>query len=321
MTGKNNGVDFAVFEVGLGGRLDSTNILQPEVAVITQIDFDHENYLGHSIPEIAAEKAGIIKPGAWVVSAAGRPEAREVIRRRCAQQAARLVEIDDAYEIETTERPGGRPGECPGECIVVRERSTRRSIEFTLPLAGRFQVRNAVTALAAARLLGERGLAIDDAAIAAGLGSVRWPGRLERIAERPEVVLDGTHNPAGARELVAYWQERWTGRRVHLIFGAVRDKAVDEIAGLLFPLAETVFITSPRQPRAISATALHEMTAHHAARCQLVADPAEALDRALAATAPDDVVLATGSLYLVGELRRAWQARAARSGQAVRQAS
>ncbi len=295
----------AVFEVGLGGRLDSTNILVPEVAVITQIDFDHENFLGHSIEEIAAEKAGIIKPGAWVVSAAGHPVAQEVIRVRAAQQNARFVDVDAAYRVS-----GVHAVDACYRFMVQRADTERQSdgIAVSLPLAGRFQVRNAVTAIAAAHLLAERGFGVDDDAVARGLAAVHWPGRLERVHERPTVYFDGTHNPAGARELAAFWLEHLPGRRIHLVYGAMRDKAVDEVAGLLFPRAATVILTQSPQPRAVSAEVLASMTRHLAQVIEVVPDPGAALRRALELAAPDDVVFATGSLFIVGDLHRYWDA-------------
>ncbi len=299
-------LDFAVFEVGMGGRLDATNVLLPEVAVITQIDFDHENYLGHSIEEIAAEKAGIIKPGGWVVSAAERPEARAVIARRAAQMDARLVDVDAAYRIESLQSENG----CY-RAVIAGAHSAKR-IELALPLPGRFQVRNALAALAAARLLVERGFPVGDVAVREGIARVRWPGRLERLQDRPAVFLDGTHNPAGARELLAFWEEHLSGRRIYLVYGTVRDKAVDEIAGLLFPRAATVILTAPRQSRAVSASVLATMTRHLAPHAQVIPEPEEALERALELAAPDDAVFATGSLYLAGDLRRHWTSRAAR---------
>jgi dihydrofolate synthase/folylpolyglutamate synthase len=301
-------VDFAVFEVGMGGRLDATNIVTPEVAVITQIDFDHENFLGHSIEEIAAEKAGIIKPGGWVVSAAEHPAARAVIARRAAELDVRLVEIDATYRVEALRAVDG--------CYraVVSSAHSAKRLELVLPLPGRFQVRNALAALAAARLLAERGFPLDDAAIARGIAAVRWPGRLERVHEQPSVYLDGTHNPAGARELLAFWEEHFHGRRIHLVYGAMRDKAVDEITGLLFPRAATVLLTQPHQPRAISADVLATMTRHLAAHLEVIAEPEEALERALELAAPGDAVFATGSLYLVGDLRRWWNSRTTARG-------
>jgi dihydrofolate synthase/folylpolyglutamate synthase len=303
------GTEIAVIEVGLGGRLDSTNVIVPEVAVITQIDFDHENFLGHSIEEIAAEKAGIIKPGAWVVSAAENPGARAVIRRRADEGGARLVEIDEACRISHVSAKEGR---YRFRVALSDEFGTglKQEAEIALPLAGRFQVRNAITAIAAARLLAQRGFAISDDAIVRGLGSMRWPGRLERLQEKPAVYLDGTHNPAGAREVLAFWREHLAGRRIHLIYGAMRDKAIDEVAGLLFPHAATVILTQSPQPRSISAAALAEMTSHLAETVEVIREPGAALDRALEIAAGDDVVFATGSLYLVGDLRRHWDANA-----------
>jgi len=329
-------VDFAVFEVGMGGRLDATNIIEPEVAVITQIAFDHEDFLGHSIEEIAAEKAAIIKPGAWVVSAAENPTARAVIRARAEAQHARLIEIDEAFRVKQLParfQSNGANEDAPDSLHATRfeatEKSSGRAIELTVPLAGRFQQRNALTALAAARLLSERSasavkgfvgaeparrgelvsarpFAIGDDAIARGIAQVHWPGRLERIGDRPAVYLDGAHNPAGARELVAFWDEHFAGVPIHLVYGALRDKPVDEICGLLFPRAASVIITEPRQPRALSAAVLAEMTAHLARNVEVVPDPTAALERAVLRAAPEDAIFATGSLYLIEDYRRGW---------------
>jgi dihydrofolate synthase/folylpolyglutamate synthase len=301
------GVQFAVYEVGLGGRLDSTNIVQPEVAVIVSIDFDHENFLGHSIPEIAGEKAGIIKSGIPVVSSVERPEARAVITQRAWDLKSPLVEIDDAWEIEIAPASEGRYR------AVAKSTDTNSGAPATLtiepPLAGRFQIRNALAAATAAQVLSQRGFAIAAHAIEQGIRKARWPGRLERLAERPSIYLDGTHNPAGAKELLKFWQENFKGRRIYLIYGAMRDKAVDEIAGLLFPAADTVILTEPLQPRAISAPLLAEMTAHLAHNSAIIRDPSEALERAIALASPEDAVFATGSLYLVGDLRAYWYKR------------
>ncbi len=288
-------LDFAVYEVGMGGRLDSTNIVQPEVCVITQIDFDHENYLGHSIEQIAAEKAGIIKPGVPVVCAAGRPEARAVIARRAAELAAPLLDLDD------------RSATSSNQLKVIA--SSESGILLQPSLTGRFQLRNALAATAAALQLRQRKLRISDEAISLGIAQTRWPGRLELIARNPDVYLDGTHNPAGARELLAFWSEQLANRRIVLLFGAVRDKAVEEITGLLFPRAGHVICTQPRSARAISAQRLAELTSHDAHNVEVISEPEAALARALELARPDDVVFATGSLYLVGDLRRWWRTR------------
>ncbi|HET6145440.1 MAG TPA: folylpolyglutamate synthase/dihydrofolate synthase family protein [Candidatus Acidoferrales bacterium] len=303
------GVEYAVCETGMGGRLDATNILVPEVAVITQIDFDHENYLGHSIEEIAGEKAGIIKPGARVVSAAEHLIARVVIRRRCAEQSAFLVEIENAFYLEHVTASSG----CFSFTAIAYDSGVRIPIALKLP--GRFQVRNALTALATSRMLAERGAPLTDEAISRGFAVATWPGRLEKISERPEIYVDGTHNPAGAREIVAFWDQFLAARKIILIYGAMRDKAVDEIAGLLFPRVSAVILTAPAQVRSISAPLLGEMTAHHARRAEIVAEPAKALARALELAWPEDVIFITGSLFLVGELRREWMSR--KSGEAT----
>ena len=296
-------VNFAIIEVGLGGRLDATNIVVPEVAVITSIDFDHESFLGHSIAEIAAEKAGIIKPGGWVASSAERPEAREVIARRCKEQSARLVEIDAAWRIEDVTASAGNYR------AVAVSADSREKLAIEPSLAGRFQIRNALTAATAGRLLAERGFSVSNDAIERGIRAAKWPGRLERLSEHPAIYLDGTHNPAGAKELLKFWEENFSGRRILVVYGAMRDKAVDEIAGLLFPAADFVIFTQPLQPRAISAPLLAEMTGHLAKSSEVVANPADALEHAIDLAKPDDAVFATGSLYLVGDLRTYWAKR------------
>jgi dihydrofolate synthase/folylpolyglutamate synthase len=307
-------VEFAIYEVGLGGRLDATNIVMPLVAVITPIDFDHENFLGYSIEEIAGEKAGIIKENAWVVSATPRGgagsagnAAADVIARRCAAQNARLFEIDQiwGWHDDDVERLDGGFYRATAASMTLNETLT---VSPSLP--GRFQIRNALAAATAARLLNDKNFTVTTEAIEQGIASARWPGRLERISAEPPVYLDGTHNPAGARELARFWRENFSGRAIVLVYGAMRDKAVDEIAGQLFPLAATVILTEPRQPRAISAKLLEEMTEDLAAKHEVIADPREALERGIAvARASGGVVFATGSLFLVGDLRAYWSKR------------
>lgn len=307
-------LDFVVYEVGLGGRLDATNIVHPEVAVITQIDFDHENFLGHSIAEIAAEKAGIIKQDALVVSSVERAEARDVIARRCSELHARLVEIDGAWRLENERAADG----CYSATATATDGPGKLMLEPAL--AGRFQLRNALAAATSARVLAQRGFAITDKAIERGIAAVNWPGRLERVSIRPALYFDGAHNPAAARELQEFWEENFAGRRIVLIYGAMRDKAVDEIAGLLFPRADGILLTQPRQPRAISAPLLAELTSHCGVPSEVIPDPAAALERAVETAGPEDAVFVTGSLYLVGELRKYWRARQSERAAAVAKA-
>jgi dihydrofolate synthase / folylpolyglutamate synthase len=297
-------VDFGVFEVGLGGRLDATNIITPVVSIITRIDFDHENFLGHSLSEIAGEKAGILKHAVPVVMAKQSPDAREVILAQGAKLGCPVIETAQAFRIDQESMQDGFAR------ARVTEAASGWSIDVAPRLAGRFQLQNALNAVAAARLLQKRGYRIKDAAIAQGIAATVWPGRIEKIGSRPDVYLDGAHNPSAARELAAFWEQNFAGRRLFVLYAAMRDKAVDEVAGLLFPPASEVIFTQPRISRAISAAQLAEMAGHYAAQSLVIADAEQALDHALGKAAPDDAIFITGSLYLVGQLRAYWKQRA-----------
>jgi dihydrofolate synthase/folylpolyglutamate synthase len=177
-------------------------------------------------------------------------------------------------------------------------------------LPGRFQLQNAMNALAAARNLSTRGYRIPETAIEQGIAAAVWPGRLEKLQSRPDIYVDGAHNPGAARELAGFWQENFAGRNIFLIYGALRDKAVDEIAGLLFPQAAEVVFTEPRTSRAISASQLSEIAAHLAEHSSVIPDAEQALDYLVSKARPEDAVFITGSLYLVGQLRHYWKQRA-----------
>jgi len=296
-------VEFGVFEVGLGGRLDATNILAPVVSVITRIDFDHENFLGHSLKEIAAEKAGILKPGVPVVIAEQRPEAREVILSRARQVGSPVTETARAFQIavETSQNGFFRAN--------VIEPASGYSFEIAPSLPGRFQLQNAINALAAARQLARRGFRISANDITKGIAKTVWPGRLEKLQSNPDVYLDGAHNPGAARELTKFLEQNFAGRKIWLIYGALRDKAVDEVAGQLFPHAAEVIFTEPRTSRAISASRLAEIASHHTSSFTVISSAEQALDQALAEAASGDAIFITGSLYLVGQLRHYWKQR------------
>jgi dihydrofolate synthase/folylpolyglutamate synthase len=298
-------IDFAIYEVGLGGRLDSTNIVTPEVTIITPIDFDHENFLGHSIAEIAAEKAGIIKLGVTVVSSVMRAEARVVVAQKCAEMQAHLVDIDEDWRLQETPSSEGF------HRAFATSKDSGAKLIIAPALPGRFQLRNALAAATAARILSESSkFRIEDQDIERGIANVRWPGRLERLSENPAIYLDGAHNPSGARALLEFWQRDLAGRRIILIYGAMRDKAVDEIAGILFPHADEIIITEPRQPRAISAALLFEITGHLASQTPaVVRDPLQAFEHAIEIARDNDAVVVAGSLYLIGEIRSYWRNR------------
>jgi dihydrofolate synthase/folylpolyglutamate synthase len=272
--------DMVVLETGLGGRLDATNIVTPELCVITPVDYDHEAYLGKGIESIAAEKAGILKPGVRAVFARQRQEAAEVLERRAHELGIDLVRAAE-YAVR--------------DLALTARGSTFRldAMNLRCNLAGEHQVQNAVTAAMALRQLG-----VPDDAIRTGVETVEWPGRLEHVSERPDIILDGAHNPAGARALAAYIERFYSHREVCLIFGAMRDKAVEEIAGVLFPLAREVILTAPRQARALAPEAIRQITEHPNVR--IAAEIGEALELARG----KDVVFVTGSLFLVAEARR-----------------
>ena len=298
-------VEFGVFEVGLGGRLDATNILQPAITIITRIDFDHENFLGHSLREIAAEKAGILKPGVPAIVTEQREEAREVILARANEIGALVSETSPTHQLENE----SQNEETGCASATLRELASGWNCEIAPRLPGRFQLQNAVNAVAAARVLAAQGYRIGDEAIERGIAEAAWPGRLERMQTRPDIYLDGAHNPSAARELAAFWEENFAGRRIWLVYGALRDKAVDEIAGLLFPRAGEVILTEPRTSRAISARQLEEITAHYAAAVRVIAEAEQAVEYAIAKASPEDAVFVTGSLYLVGQIRHWWKNR------------
>jgi dihydrofolate synthase/folylpolyglutamate synthase len=296
-------VEFAVVEVGLGGSLDATNIVKPIVSVITRIDFDHENFLGHSLKEIAGEKAGILKPQVAAVFASQVPEVSEVLLAKATELRCPVTVTAEAFRIE---KEGIEDG-----CVraIVLEIATGERFSIAPQLRGRFQLQNALNALAVARYLQSRKYKISKEHVERGIASAVWPGRIERVQTMPEIYLDGAHNPGAAKELAKHIEENFQGRRIYMIFGAMRDKAVDEVTGILFPLAAHVVFTEPANPRSIRAAQLAEMAGHHAASYSVTPSAEEALESALSKARPEDAIFVTGSLYLVGELRRSLRQR------------
>jgi dihydrofolate synthase / folylpolyglutamate synthase len=287
--------EIAVLEVGLGGRLDATNVIHPELCVITQIDFDHEAYLGRSLEAIAGEKAGILKPGVPAVFTRQRPEAARVLEDRAAALGVAVTRTAD-WKIEDLEVDArGSRFRLVGQALSPANAAKLPDLRIACPLAGEHQVENARAAAIALHAL-----AIPPAAIERGIGDARWPGRLELVRERPDIILDGAHNPAGARALAAYIARFYSNRRVHLIFGAMRDKAVDEVGGILFPHAAEVIATAPRQARALAPEAIVRVSDHPSMRA--VPGIEEALAQ-VAGVPPEDAIFIAGSLFLVAEAR------------------
>jgi dihydrofolate synthase/folylpolyglutamate synthase len=259
-------------------------VVTPEVAVITPIDFDHEAFLGSSIESIAAEKAGILKAGRPAVFSAQRAEAFAVLDRR-ALELDIPVTLSSRWRVEDA------------RLEKFRSRFTLAgdgaAIPIECPLAGEHQIENARTAAAALRVFD-----LPAAAIAQGIAGTVWPGRLERVATNPDIILDGAHNPAGAQALARYIRRFFGDEPVRIVYGAMRDKAVEEVTETLFPLAAEVILTAPAQPRAFNPESLAESIDHANARTAATIEEALRMTRERPMT-----TFVTGSLFLVGEAR------------------
>ncbi len=310
-------VDIAVLEVGMGGRLDATNVVDPLLSVITDISLDHQKFLGNTIRQIATEKAGIIHPGGLVVTLPQHPEANDVIGQAVLEQNARAV---SAATYVPPLSPGAGPAD-PEPFSGNWKLETGNSYPLTVmgeeiliesPLAGRHQLRNVALAVAAAVELSQMGVAVRPAAIAGGVRRTRWPGRFQVRQEAgpngaQELVMDVAHNPAGAWALRSTLSERYEGRPLILVFGVLRDKAVTEIAQILFPLAERVIATRAENPRSASPEEICEAAASTGTDVECREDVAGALERARQLASPGAVIVITGSIYVVGEALRLLQ--------------
>jgi dihydrofolate synthase/folylpolyglutamate synthase len=293
------GIQFAVLEVGMGGRLDATNVTEPRIAVITDIALDHVELLGSTHAAIAAEKAGVIKLHRPVVASCDHPEAAEVVRRRCGELQADLLETANFAQLSNLRSVHG----CYAFDLSL---DGNRFASLRSPLQGKFQVKNTVAAVAAAWRLAQEGFPIPRRAILLGLSNAAWPGRLERVLDRPLVLLDGAHNPAAARALAEFVKQELAGRQLRLVYASMRDKAIGEISEILFPLAEEVYLTRPEQARAATPEEILAAARFRPPRVFLEAAPPRALERACRASSPEDVVLAVGSLFLVGAIKKAF---------------
>jgi len=290
-------VPVAILETGLGGRLDATTAARAATVAITPVSLDHQEYLGHTLAEIAAEKAAIIRPGVKAVVAPQEPEAAEVILRRCRECGVEPRFATRDAEVESM---------CGDGRLRVRLRTARDVYAgVCLALRGRHQLTNAAVAVALAESLAEDSFHITREHVVAGLEAAEHAGRLELDARRtPALLLDGAHNPAGARALRAYLEE-FAGGKVTLVFGAMRDKALAEIGAILFPAAEHLVLTEPRNPRAASVAELLRAVPARSASSTIALAPSsrDALTIARAHTPPGGTVCVTGSLYLVGEVK------------------
>lgn len=294
------GAQHAVIEVGLGGRLDATNVVAPLVSVITSISYDHMQVLGTTLAEIAREKAGIIKPGVPLVCSARAPEALAVIRETCAMRGAPLLWVGpaDAPDCQYRYRVGRVEGERHW-CEISTPSRTYHDLE--LALLGAHQVENATAAVAVAEMLAACGLRVDEAAIRRGLREVRWPGRLQVVRRRPWVVIDGAHNADSFARLFEALRRHFAFARLTLVLGVMADK---DLRGIVAEIAragvDRVIVTASRHPRAAAPESLAGLLAEAA----LQPEVSTALERALEEAGPDDLVCVAGSLYLAGEALR-----------------
>ena len=287
------GLELAILEVGMGGRLDATNVAPAILSVVTSISLDHVEDLGPTIAKIAFEKAGVFRAGRPALVASRLPEALAVFDDVARQSGALLHRMADETRIEAVE----------ASLSGTRFRLTTpgRAYELATPLAGPHQVENAATAARAAELLAPQ-LPFDSAAIVKGVASVRWPGRLERFAARGRTVLvDGCHNPDGAAALAAF--VTGAGLRPDLVFGAMADKDVESMGAALAPAVRRIRFVPAGSPRAASTEDLLRRFSPGGADAAASPSLAAALDELLAADSPGEPIIVAGSLYLVGEAR------------------
>ena len=312
-------VQHAVVEVGIGGRLDATNILQPLVSVITSISYDHMHILGDTLGQIATEKAGIIKPNGIVVTSAQSPEALLAIASTCQQRQARMVRIGPAEgdlaqaEVDAGQLPATtyhyqstwQSEEGQRFTILTPERVYP---DLEIPLAGLHQLENATVALAALDELRLRGLIWDEAALRQGFSSVHWPARIEIVGRNPTIIVDGAHNTDSVQKLLQALRTSFSMHRLIIVLSLNRDK---DLVGIVQALADVdiVILTSMNSARVVAMETLQELFASHAPRVNVhVANESKlAMELALDLAASDDVICATGSLYLAGEILR-WAA-------------
>jgi dihydrofolate synthase/folylpolyglutamate synthase len=326
-----NKVEIAVLEVGMGGRLDATNVIQPRVSVITDISLDHQKFLGNTVAEIAREKAGIIRSGGVVVTLPQQPQANDVIGNTILELGAQGV---SAVPYVPPVSPGSDPYFVPSvdekpsiaenaeECAEDAEKSTPQTevrisryplpvmgkqILVETPLVGRHQLRNIALAIATAEVLSHQGFLITPEVIERGIRETRWPGRFQVMPSQgtaPEYIFDVAHNPAGAWALRSTLSACYEDRPLTFVFGAMLDKAIGEIAEILFPLAAQVIATRADNPRSATPDQIREAAARTGTDIEDAIDVGAALDRARSLAGPRGVVVITGSIYIVGEAMR-----------------
>lgn len=292
-------VDIAVIEVGLGGRRDTTNVITPILSVITSISLDHTAVLGDTVAQIAYDKAGIIKPHVPIVSAPQEAEAEAVIRRVADEMDAPLTLVGRDWSYTLTDmQPDGQS--------VTLQSPVWSTLHLRMPLIGPHEAINAAVAVAAAHELRRQSWPLDPALIARGIGSVEWPARTEILSQRPWIMVDGAHNAASAHCLMETVKHLLGRRRTTLIFGASLDKKIDEMLDIFLPATTELIVTRAQHPRAANPDRLQERARRHGHHADVIPTVAEALLTAVQRAGEDDLILATGSLFVAAEARLAW---------------
>jgi dihydrofolate synthase/folylpolyglutamate synthase len=312
---KRQHVDAAVVEVGLGGRLDATNVVLPVVSVITSISYDHMFILGNTLAEIAAEKAGIIKPGVPVVEAPQESEAQIVIEKVAQERGSPVYRVGRDYFFKQVSHS------LDGQSLIVWSATDQQlmnayiesggktewaPVYLKIPLLGYHQVENAATAYAAIQVFRQNSLKINDRAIVDGFANTYWPGRFEVLQRNPPVVVDSAHNRDSARKLRMTLDDYFPGTKVILVFGASEDKDLAGMFAELMPRVQEVIATRSFHPRAIDPKAVVEIVHQFGFQARIIDSVADALDQAIQLTRAGVMVLVTGSIFIVSEAREAW---------------
>jgi dihydrofolate synthase/folylpolyglutamate synthase len=286
--------DYQVLEVGLGGRLDATNVVKPQVCVITSVSFDHMDVLGDTLAKIAGEKAGIIKSGAAVVSAPQFPEALEVIEGVCRERRVKLVKVGKDVTWEK--------GSYNSEGQSFRVKGLKGDYDLWIPLLGEHQMENAANAVAAFELLEDTGAKIPEEDIAYGLAKVNWPGRLQVLGKEPWVVVDGAHNAYSMQRLGEALREYFKYDRLTLILGFGGDKDIAGMVAEALKMTGDIILVSSRHPRSVKAEVLAEEFSRHGVTPRLAESVTKAVELALEGAAKSDLICAAGSIFVIAEV-------------------
>jgi len=291
------GAEVAVVEVGMGGRLDATNVIVPECSAITRIGLEHTRYLGDTLEKIAFEKAGIIKPGIPVVTEEQNPEALDVIRSRALELGSPLRIVAEGVDFKLLE------SSFAGTRLLL----LRKGMEVSLPLIGTYQASNACLAFEVVESLRSRGMVVSDEAVRKGLETVAWPGRMELVRHRPDVIFDATHTPQGAM-VVAEDLRRLAQGRIILVMGVLDDKDLDGVVAPFARISDMGFAVAPLTRRAYPCERVRQVMSHYLQKVEVADSVVGGLCMALKEAGPEDAIIVTGSIYTLGEAKAWWDA-------------